>query len=131
MVKSVQYNGFKIGRLRMTIAKAINKRCADIYISDTHIKHIERKHSKELEQLGIGAFEYVKTIVSNFNQILKGSGVSILLVIKTKSEIHHVAAVSLNYCTKKGIWEVKTAQPRRTSEIERKKILWQNCPSSE
>ena len=31
----------------------------------------------------------------------------------------------------KSDWKVKTAQPRRNSEIERKEKLWQNCPSSQ
>ncbi len=114
----------------MTVAKAINKRCADIYISKEHIAHIERVHHKELEQLGFGALEYVKLAVSCYNQVRKGDKTSILLVVFTGKDIHHVSAIDLNYSTPKGVWEVKTAQPRRTSEVLKRKLLWQNCPSS-
>lgn len=120
--------GIKVGRLKMSIAKAIKTKCADIYISENYIRHISQTHKKELNSLGFGALEYVNLIANKYNQIRKGTGNSLLLVVYTKDVIHHVAAISLNYDSKKGIWEVKTAQPRRTKEIEKKKILWQNLP---
>lgn len=69
---------YRLGRLRMPVAKIIGVQCADIYIDS-----------------------------------------------------NHVAAIDLNYSTKKGFRKVKTAQPRRYAEIARKKILWQSCPRSQ
>lgn len=124
-------NGFyKMGRLKVTIAKKIGVKSADIYIDASHLHHIATNHAKELKPLGIDAESYVRMIVNQYNMILKGSGTSILLVIYTE-DLNHVAAIDLNYSIKKNFWEVKTAQPRRNSEIERKEKLWQNCPSSQ
>ena len=111
----------KVGRLKMTIAKAIKRKCADIYISGNYLKHISNYHKTELESLGINALDYVKLIATNFTQIRKGSGDSLLLVIY-RDEIHDTAAISLSL--NGDIWEVRTAQPRRTKEIERKELLW-------
>ncbi|MBP9994477.1 MAG: hypothetical protein KBT67_05975 [bacterium] len=111
----------KIGRLKMTIAKAIKRKCADIYITDNYLKHISNYHRIELESLGINALDYVKLIATNFTQIRKGSGDSLLLVIY-RDDVHDTAAISLSL--NGDIWEVRTAQPRRTKEIEKKELLW-------
>lgn len=121
--KGAGIGGHKVGRLRMTIARAIGRRCADIYISDNHLKHIANAHSKELAQLGIGALENVKLVTASYNQIRQGSGTSLLLVIYSE-EHHHTAAIDLNYSTKKGVWGMKTAQPRRNRDIDNRKLLW-------
>lgn len=65
----------------MTIAKAIKRKCADIYITDNYLKHISNYHRIELESLRINALDYAKLIATNFTQIRKGSGDSLLLVI--------------------------------------------------
>jgi len=120
-------NFFKVGRLRRPVAKSIGVRCADIYIDSAHIDHIDHVHRKELRQLGVTALPYVRMIARDYNMVLQGSGESLLLAIHG-GEVGHVAAIDLNYSTKKGFWEVKTAQPRRYSEIARKKLLWRACP---
>ncbi|MDR2836480.1 MAG: hypothetical protein LBV69_09895 [Bacteroidales bacterium] len=58
--------------------------------------------------LGLSAFNFINLIVSNFNQIKKGSGNSFLLVIKDKT-LAKVAAIEMNFSIKKGFWEIKTA----------------------
>lgn len=121
---------YKIGRLRMPIAKKIGVRCSDIYINKNHLAHIAHVHATELSQLGVSAMDYVSMIATRYNMILQGTGSSLLLVVY-RGENNDVAAIDLNYSTKKGFWEVKTAQPRRYAEIARKKILWQSCPRSQ
>lgn len=122
-VKTLDYYQ-KVGRLRSNIAKSIGVKCADIYISDSYIEHIKKRHGKELAQLGMSAIDFVKFVITNFNQVRKGSNNSLLLVVygERKSK---VAAISLNYSLEEeGFWEVKTAQPRLTTRIENFKILW-------
>ena len=118
----------KIGRLGQSIARQIHKKCANIYITNDHIVHISNVHKKELEQIGMSAFDYVKFVVDNYNQIRQGSADSLLLVVYN-DKLSHTAAIALNYSIKDGFWEVKTAQPRRASEIKKKKLLWWDCPS--
>ncbi len=74
-------------------------------------------------QLGIEALAYVRIIVSNFNQIRKGTGNSLLLIM-CSDEMSHIAAIEMNYSTKDGFWEVKTAQPRLKTKVEKKELLW-------
>ena len=115
----------KVGRLKSTIARQAHLKCADIYVSENEIKHIENKHSVELEQLGLPADVYVKTIINNFNEIREGANGSILLVIFEKdNDFHNTAALTLNYSIEEGFWEVKTAQPRNTKNLLKKKKIW-------
>ncbi|MBQ9434911.1 MAG: hypothetical protein IJU33_02155 [Bacteroidales bacterium] len=120
----------KLGRLKLSVARAINVKCANICISDSYIVHIANTHKKELEQVGMSAIDYAQFVVDNYNQIRKGSGDSILLVVYNK-ELSHTAAIALNYSLKSEFWEVKTAEPRRQSEIVKRKLLWRDCPSPE
>lgn len=117
-----QIESIKIGRLRFTIAKKINRKCADIYLSSNYQKHIERRHKKELEQIGLSAVDFVKTVAKGFNQIREGTGNSILLVI-FNDDLNYTAGIDLSLSGDH--WEVKTAEPRRREDIEKRKLLWE------
>ena len=124
-MKQIRTPYTKVGRLKSTIARQAHLKCADIYVSENEIKHIENKHSVELEQLGLSADVYVKTIINNFNEIREGANGSILLVIFEKdNDFHNTAALTLNYSIEEGFWEVKTAQPRNTKNLLKKKKIW-------
>ena len=124
-MKQIRNPYIKVGRLKATVARQAHLKCADIYVSENEIKHIENKHSVELEQLGLSADVYVKTIINNFNEIREGANGSILLVIFEKdNEFHNTAALTLNYSIEEGFWEVKTAQPRNTKNLLKKKKIW-------
>lgn len=124
-MKQIRNPYIKVGRLKATVARQAHLKCADIYVSENQIKHIENKHCVELEQLGLSAEVYLKTIISNFNEIREGTNGSILLVIFEKdNEFHNTAALTLNYSIEEGFWEVKTAQPRNTKNLLKKKKIW-------
>ena len=112
----------KVGRLKMTIARKINKKCADIYLTPNYLKHIERRHKTELEKVGLSAVDFVKAVVKGYNQIRKGSGDSILLVI-FNGDLNYTAGIDL--CLSGDHWEVKTAEPRKTEDIIKRKLLWE------
>ena len=115
----------KLGRIKSTIAQEAHIKCADIYISVNQLKHIYARHQKELEQIGMTAEEYIKYILNNFNQIRKGSGESILLVVYYEpDDKHNTAAMALNYSIEKEFWEIKTAQPRKTDDILKREKIW-------
>lgn len=120
----LQHPYIKVGRLKMSVAKAAHLKCADIYVSENYLRHIEKKHYPELRSLGICALDYVNLIVKNFNQIRQGSDDSVLLVIFNDNDLHDSAALKLIYISKENIWEVKTAQPRSTRDILKRKKLW-------
>ncbi len=115
----------KVGRLKATIAKEAHLKCADIYVSENQIKHICARHKTELEQLGLSVDMYIKSILENFNQIREGSDNSVLLVVFRDGNKHHnTAAISLNYSIEDEFWEIKTAQPRKTEDIMKRKKIW-------
>ena len=95
--------------------------CADIYLTPNYLKHIERRHKSELEKVGLSAIDFVKAVVKGYNQIRKGSGDSILLVIYN-GDLHYTAGIDL--CLLEDHWEVKTAEPRKTADILKRKLLW-------
>lgn len=109
----------------MPVAKAARIQCADIYVSDNALKHIKGQHSKELDALGIAPLSYVCMIANNFCEIRKGSGDSILLITQYAG-LNHAAAITLEYVSnsKNSYWRIRTAQPRRTGDLEKKKLLW-------
>lgn len=128
---NIGYPGIKVGRLNARIAKTIGVPCADIFLSDNHKRHILNTHKVEMEQLGIGVLHYVIGIVGGFNQIRKGSGNSLLLVVFIKeASSHAVAAIDLCYQPKQDVWEIKTAEPRNTADVLKRKLLWQSCQHS-
>lgn len=71
------------------------------------------------------AYGYVRFIVTNFNSIRQGAEDSVLLVVDTNSKQSHIAAMCLMFDAEKGYWQIKTAQPRETDAVRRKKKLWQ------
>lgn len=117
--KQSQYK--KVGRLKMSVAKSIRRKSADIYIDKNHIKHIEKTHGKELGYIGLDAYSFVKLVVVSFNQIRKGSGDSLLLVIYNGKP--KVVAIELNFVLKKGFYEVKTATIINKNRLEKKELL--------
>jgi len=113
----------KVGRLRRNIAAAVHVAAADIYVSRNYLKHIEDTHGQELHGVGMDALTFVKTVCNNFNQIRRGSGTSLLLVVYDE-KLSKVAAIDLNYSLKDKFWEIKTAEPRRRSAVSKSALLW-------
>ncbi len=120
----------KVGRLKSTIARQAHLKCADIYVSENYLAHIQLQHGDELKSLGIAPFDFLKLISENFNEIRQGSGDSVLLVMYNKS-LSYVAGIALNYSVKDGFWEVKTAEPRRLRTIQKKAQIWSAAKHSD
>ena len=113
----------KVGRISVPIARKAHIKAADIYVSKNQLKHIWNIHGNELSTIGIDAITLVKSVCCNFNQIRKGSGSSILLVIYD-DRLPKVVAIDLNYSLKNEFWEVKTAEPRRCSTVLKLALIW-------
>ena len=113
----------KVGFINKEIAQKAKITSANIYIDKQHIDHIQIKHGKELLSVGMDALTFVKCVCQNFNQIRKGSNESYLLVIFNR-KLSFVAAMTLDYSVKDGFWIIKTAQPRRSSAVLKKALLW-------
>ena len=108
----------------MPIARKAHVKCADIMINNDHIWHIQQKHKKELETLGIDAFSFVKLIANEFCEIREAPENALDLVIENDLGKKFVAVVTLNYNYSKKFWEIRTAIPVRTAVVNSRKLLW-------
>ena len=79
-------------------------------------------YKTKVEKVGLSAIDFVKAVVKGYNQIREGSGDSILLVI-FNGDLNHTAGIDL--CLSGDYWEVKTAEPRKTEDIVKRKLLWE------
>lgn len=114
----------KVGLISRQRGKEAKIEAASIYVTENYLKHIETKHSTELQKLNMTAFEFVKLVCNNYNQIREGSGSSILLVVYNEA-LPLVAAIDINYVLEEHFWEVKTAEPRRCSAVIKKALIWE------
>ncbi|MGM9825710.1 MAG: hypothetical protein ACI3Z8_04655 [Paludibacteraceae bacterium] len=112
----------KIGRINWTIAKRAHIKCADIVITDNQLIHIQRRHNAELSLLNISAFDYVKMVVDNYDQIREKRDNAIMLVKTNPMPPHDTCVLELQFNKTKQEWNIKTAQPR--NNIEKNRILW-------
>jgi len=117
---------FKVGRIRYNSwATKVLKAC-DIVIYERELVHIDTKHHKELNEIGMRAFDFVKFVVSNFNTIFKGSDNSYLLAF-VNDKTSKIAAIELTITEDtKEAYKIKTATPINTERLSNKKLLCAN-----
>jgi len=130
-LQNIFFSGIQVGRLQWSVAKAIGRKCANIYVARSYIRHIEALHGNQFANLGMDGLSYVRYIVSCFTEIRQGSEDSLLLVASIKdSEKAHVAAIDLEYNERGDFWQVKTAQPRSRRAVNKKVRLWEEAKAS-
>jgi len=113
----------KVGRLSPTIAKAIRRKSADIYIDENHITHIFNRHEKELASIGFTPMMFLNAIINNFNRVYKGNRNALILV--KWNGVPKVVIIELNLALKEGFYEVLTALIRAKKSLKTKDLLWQ------
>lgn len=126
MSKQIGEPYIEVGRISISIAKAIGRKPAKIYVSRNQIQHIIQRHGKDLEPFGLSVIDYIRFVCENYNQIRIGTNNSILLLVYS-NDLNHTACIDLNFSIdiKHGFWEIKTAGPRRSSAVNKKALLWE------
>lgn len=114
--------GEKVGRITPAVARKAHIKSAPIVIDKNHLTHIENEHKKELLTLNISAYDYVRVIVNNFDQIRERPNSAVMLVKTNSIPPHDTCIAELHYDSSAACWQVKTAQPRRN--IDNSKLLW-------
>ena len=115
---------YKVGRIRYNSWAAIVLKACDIIVYDRELVHIYNRHRKELDKLGFSAFEYVKFIVNNFNEIYNGKLDRKLLAVKSVG-ISHYAVVELVFERNKYV--IKTAVSVETQRLSKLELLCANA----
>jgi len=115
---------YKVGRIKMTIAKAAHIKAAYIFVNKNHLLHIAGTHTKELQALGFTAKDFVKHVAQSFTRIYKDKKTNALFLVVYHPEITHSAVIQLNYVENFEFWEIKTAAPYRTAFFKNKLLVW-------
>lgn len=116
----------KVGRIRYNSWATKTLSAADIYIFESELVHITKRHSKELGTIGMTSIDFVKFITSNYNEIRKGSGDSFWLVVR-RNKTSNFAAIELTEISKRNnIYIVKSASPVNSKQLEKKELLCAN-----
>jgi hypothetical protein len=122
----------RVGTINKAVAKAAKIQAADIYINRNYRAHIRNRHAAEYEQAGLDVVTYARTICQNFNQI-RATGKAVdeikeaVLLVVHKEKLHDVAVIELNYSQEYHFWEIKTAEPRRNSAINKLALKWEEA----
>ena len=97
-----------------------------IYISMNQLRHIKNAHGNELDNIGMLPLDYVKFVCQNFNQIRERKNSGYMLVVEN-AFTPNTAIIELNFAlnTDKGFWEIKTAEPRRSSVVRKSALIWE------
>lgn len=118
---------YKVGRIKMNSWATKILSAADIVIYETELVHIYNRHKKELCSVGMDAFDFVKFIVTNYNEIYRGTGNTFRLVVRRK-HTSDMAAIELHKITVNSadVYKINTATPMGTKKLCEKDLLCAN-----
>ena len=118
---------YKVGRIRMNSWATRLLNAYDIVIYDSELVHIYKRHGKELRSVGMTAFDFVKFIVENFNEIYQDEEKGFLIVVH-RTHTSDMAAISLHLQTmkRKEVYKINTATPVDTKQLRSKTLLCAN-----
>lgn len=115
----------KIGCLKVASVKALNTNVSEVFVSRERLKHIEERHGLELEKFGFTPFEYVRTIVRDYNSVYFGKYKNSCLLVLQSDKINHAAVIRI--VEENGLWNIVSAYPINKNKLEKKKLLWRNA----
>ena len=118
---------YKVGRIRMGSWATRLLDATDVIIYDSELVHIYKKHGRELRSVGMNAFDFVKFIINNFNEIYQDDDRGYLLVVH-RTHTSDLAAISLHVIIESGkeVYKINTATPINTKQLQSKKLLCAN-----
>lgn len=118
--------GFDFGYLPDETAKAIRRQAGPIRLLESDLRHIEERHSKEINQSGYGNIvEFVKRFSEGYNAIYRGDKGTLFLVTDFPGESAKNVVIRLTQMPGKSsdYWAIKTASVMRRSYFRRRELL--------
>jgi len=115
---------FKVGRIRYNSWATPVLKAYDIIVYESELVHIYNHHAKELSQLGFTAYDFVKYISDNFNEVYEGRDGAKILVVR-RENLSHRAIIELYLKDKQ--YQIKTATPIKTKQLSKLKLLCANA----
>jgi hypothetical protein len=115
---------YKVGKIKYrSWANKVLKEY-DIIVYERELVHIGTHHKTELGNLGLTAFDFVKFIVLNFNEVYEGKNSAKILVVN-RSEMSHRAIIEIEFSDRK--YKIKTASPIKSERLSKLKLLCANA----
>ena len=116
-----------MGQISPEIAQVIKRQSGHIVLCEGDerfgLQHIEARHAKEIQSIGINACDFVNIIAGGYNQI-RVAGKGKLLLVK-KNGTPKVAVIELRpFENNPDNWTVVTAYPIDYKRLEKKELLW-------
>ncbi len=115
---------YKVGRIRFNSWATQALQSCDIVVFERELVHIFNRHKKELSTMGLSAYDYIKLIIDNFNEVYEAKLGRMMLVMKRES-ISHYAVVELSY--RNNVYEIKTAVMIESKRLSKMKLLCANA----
>ena len=99
----------------------------DIIIYESELVHIKNRHGKELQTIGMTAFDFVKFIISNYNEVRQGTKNTLLLCVH-RPRTSNMAAIEVHQETVENriVYKINTAAPIDTKQLCLKELLCAN-----
>lgn len=118
---------YKIGRIRQNSWATKILSAFDIIIYETELVHIKNRHGNELRTIGMTAFDFVKFICSNYNEVRKGEGNTLLLCVH-RPHTSNMAAIEVHkeFIEGRSVYKINTAAPINTKQLCLKELLCAN-----
>lgn len=119
-------NWLFLGKIKKSVAKNAKIQEGEIYISRNYLQHIKNNHGKELSQLGLSSFDFVKSVIDNYNQINRPTnGKTGVWLIHYQEKLSKIAVIDINFSMKNEFWEVVSARPMASKRLTNEEnILW-------
>lgn len=118
---------YTVGRIKYKSWATNVLKARNIVVYETELVHITNKHRDELSTIGSTAIDLVLFVVQNFNEIRRGKGESLLLIVRRNST-SNMAAIELVLGENKGkeVYKITTASPISTKKLLLKELLCAN-----
>lgn len=118
---------YKIGRVRRNSWATSILATYDLVIYESELVHIQNRHGRELRNIGITPFDFVRFICNNYNEVRKGSGTTLLLCVH-RPHVSNMAAIEVHKECVEGrlVYKINTAAPIDTKQLCSKELLCAN-----
>lgn len=126
-------NGAEIGAVSPLIARALHlQKPGAIVLDDVGLEHIEKRHGKEIRQLGFeSAREFVSFVLENLDAVydVDGKGRKYDFVSRAMKPQGRVM-IRLEFAEEGDFYKVMTAGPLRKNQYSKKTPLWEGAHST-
>ena len=111
----------KVGRIRQNSWANEKLKAADIFIDETELVHILKRHGRELETINFSPISFVIFVIENFNEVYSTTEADCYRIVVKQQKTSGFAIITLSFDGTQ--YKVKTAAPIKTKQLLNNKNL--------